>query len=377
MTNSSVSATHDENSNTSSNTTENNNSVGRILRGTVLFTAIALGCFVLLNNSVNRLSFHPISYYASSYIGATSSSSASQMANYAELDKVLRNASMVMGGEKKTVIITTLNDAWAETNSIFDLFVESFAIGNDTKGLLKHLVVICLDDKALARCLASHPHCFRLETKGANFTREASFMSSAYLDMMWRRIQFLGSVLEMGYSFVFTDADIMWLRDPFQRFFQEGDFQIACDYYNGNSHDPHNPPNGGFTYAKSNDRTIKFYKFWYLSRRAYPGLHDQDVLNEIKFSPVIGKIGLKMRFLDTAYFGGFCQPSRDLNLVCTMHANCCVGLNKKINDLTILLQDWRRFTSKQPNINSHSSWSVPQNCSTFFKDMVQKKPRNI
>lgn len=154
----------------------------------------------------------------------------------------------------------------------------------------------------------------------------------------------------------------MWLRDPFQRFFQEGDFQIACDYYNGNSHDPHNPPNGGFTYAKSNDRTIKFYKFWYLSRRAYPGLHDQDVLNKIKFSPAIRKIGLKMRFLDTAYFGGFCQPSRDLNLVCTMHANCCAGLNKKINDLTILLQDWRRFTSKQPNINSHSSWSVPQNC---------------
>lgn len=126
------------------------------------------------------------------------------MGKYAELDKVLRNASMVMGGENKTVIITTLNDAWAEPNSIFDLFVESFRIGNDTKGLLKHLVVICLDDKALARCLASHPHCFRLETKGANFTREASFMSSAYLDMMWRRIQFLGSVLEMGYSFVFT-----------------------------------------------------------------------------------------------------------------------------------------------------------------------------
>lgn len=81
MSNISVSATdHDEDTNTSTSTEKNNNSVGRILRGTLLFTAIALGCFVLLRNSVNRLSFLPIySNHASSYIGATSSSSSSQV----------------------------------------------------------------------------------------------------------------------------------------------------------------------------------------------------------------------------------------------------------------------------------------------------------
>ena len=40
-----------------------------------------------------------------------------------------------------------------------------------------------------------------------------------------------------------------------------------------------------------------------------------------------------MRFFDTLYFGGFCQPSKDFNQVCTMHANCCVGLDNKVNDL--------------------------------------------
>ena len=107
-------------------------------------------------------------------------------------------------GNKKTVIMTTLNDAWAEPNSIFDLFVESFRIGNGTEGLLKHLMVICMDEKAYARCSASHPHCYQLHTQGANFTNEAFFMSSGYLEMMWRRIEFLGEVLELGYSFVFT-----------------------------------------------------------------------------------------------------------------------------------------------------------------------------
>ena len=107
--------------------------------------------------------------------------------------------------------MTTLNDAWAEPNSIFDLFIQSFRIGNNTKGLLKHLVVICLDDKAYSRCLALHLHCYQLRTNGANFTKEAFFMSPDYLEMMWRRIEFLGSVLEMGYSFVFTVRNLSFI----------------------------------------------------------------------------------------------------------------------------------------------------------------------
>ncbi|KAK8537359.1 hypothetical protein V6N12_043525 [Hibiscus sabdariffa] len=33
---------------------------------------------------------------------------------------------------------------------------------------------------------------------------------------------------------------------------------------------------------------------------------------------VISNIGLKIRFLDTAYFGGLCEPSRDLNVLCKL-----------------------------------------------------------
>ncbi|KAL6175747.1 hypothetical protein ACLB2K_052386 [Fragaria x ananassa] len=301
------------------------------------------------------------------------------------LDAVLRNASM----KDKTIIVTTLNDAWAEPNSIFDLFLESFRIGNNTKRLLKHLVVICLDQKAYARCVALHPHCYQLYTEGANFTSEAAFMSSDYLHMMWRRIQFLTSILEKGYSFVFTDTDIMWLRDPFPQFFPDADFQIACDYFQGDSYDVNNLPNGGFTYVISNKRTTKFYNFWYFSRQAYPNNHDQDVLNKIKSDPFITTIGLKMRFLDTKYFGGFCQPSKDLNLVCTMHANCCVGLDNKVNDLKILLQDWKNYMALPPSSSSYStspssnstttpttmpSWTVPQNCRYTFLFLLNSLP---
>lgn len=156
----------------------------------------------------------------------------------------------------------------------------------------------------------------------------------------------------------------MWLRDPFAQFYQDADFQIACDFFNGNSYDLRNMPNGGFNYVKSNERTIWFYKFWFKSRDAYPRLHDQDVLNKIKMHPLISKKNMKIRFLSTAYFGGFCQASKDLNKVSTMHANCCVGLDNKINDLKILLEDWRKYMALPENEKkqSHPSWSVPQSC---------------
>lgn len=157
----------------------------------------------------------------------------------------------------------------------------------------------------------------------------------------------------------------MWFRDPFPRFYFEAEFQIACDHFSGSPDDiQQNRPNGGFTYVKSNIRTVEFYKFWYKSREIYPGYHDQDVLNIIKDDPFITTIGLKIRFLNTAYFGGLCEPSKDLNEVCTMHANCCYGLESKLHDLRLMLQDWKQFMSLPTSMKRSStvSWRVPQNC---------------
>ncbi|KAM0070380.1 putative nucleotide-diphospho-sugar transferase [Helianthus debilis subsp. tardiflorus] len=103
-----------------------------------------------------------------------------------------------------TVIITSLNDAWAEPQSMFDLLLKSFRIGNQTERFLKHLVVVNVDQKAYARCLKLHPHCYRLNTNGSDFSGQADFMTADYLKIVWRKIDFLGKVLDLGYSFVFT-----------------------------------------------------------------------------------------------------------------------------------------------------------------------------
>ncbi|XP_075077880.1 uncharacterized protein At4g15970-like isoform X1 [Nicotiana tabacum] len=332
--------------------------VRRIATVALVLAAASFSCFVLYRAGENVGFRIPDSFITSR---ATPNVSASSDSEEYRLEKVLKNAAM----EDKTVILTTLNEAWAAPNSVVDLFLESFRIGDHTRRLLNHLVIIALDEKAFTRCLSLHIHCYALVTEGVDFSKEAYFMFPDYLKMMWRRIDFLRVVLEMGYNFVFTDADVMWFRDPFPHFYKDADFQIACDHFSGKPDDVGNRPNGGFNHVRSNNRSIEFYKFWYSSREMYPSLHDQDVLNNIKNDSFIRDIGLKMRFLDTAYFGGFCEPSKNLSEVCTMHANCCFGLESKLHDLRILLQDWKSFLSLPPaqKISSAVSWRVPQNCS--------------
>lgn len=114
--------------------------------------------------------------------------------------------------ENKTVILTTLNEAWSEPGSIFDLFLESFKIGDNTQKLLNHLVIITLDHKAHARCLSIHPHCFALKSHGLNLSSEAFFMTSNYLEMLWARIHFLSTILHMGYNFIFTVSILSFLN---------------------------------------------------------------------------------------------------------------------------------------------------------------------
>ncbi|KAK9117985.1 hypothetical protein Scep_016078 [Stephania cephalantha] len=344
--------------------------VVKLALGMSLLTAVF---FVVYQAQINPLYLVPRASRGVSDLSSAAVPSSISDTREAKLQKVLNCAAM----DDKTVILTTLNEAWATPGSILDLFLESFRIGNKTQRLLRHLVIVALDQKAYDRCLDVHFHCLVLTTEGADFSEEAYFMTPDYLKMMWRRIDFLRTVLEMGFNFIFTDADIMWFRNPTLHFYPDADFQISCDRFNGNSYDANNMPNGGFNYVKSNNRTIEFYKFWYNSRMTYPGRHDQDVLNKIKKNSFISKLGLTMRFLDTAYFGGLCEPSRDLNVVCTMHANCCYGLDSKLQDLGLMLEDWRKFMALTPELklSRHASWRVPHNCSLSSYRRVRTKKK--
>ena len=116
-----------------------------------------------------------------------------------ELDLVLAKTA----NANRTLIITALNGAWVEPNTMIDLFLESFRVGEGTQELLNNLLIVAMDAKAYNRCLQIHQHCYSLKTRGVDFSAEKLFMSEDYLKMMWRRLGFLGEILKRGYSIAF------------------------------------------------------------------------------------------------------------------------------------------------------------------------------
>ncbi|XP_062199625.1 uncharacterized protein At4g15970-like [Phragmites australis] len=271
------------------------------------------------------------------------------MADEDKLPEVLRRAAM----EDKTIIMTFTNEAFAAPGSLMDLFLESFRTGVRTEPLLKHLIIVAADAKAFERCQLVHPLCYALPVGGANFTSEQVFMVGDYLDMMWRRNRFQARVLELGYSFVFTDVDIVWFRNPLLRIPVGVDFAMSSDsFYGDNPYDLNKRANGGFVYSKASARTVAFYGGWYEARKAYPGKNEQDLFDKLK-RELSAAHGVAAQFVDTAYLGGFCERRkniRDFNKLCTFHGNCLVGIKSKLEKLRGVLDEWKRFKASNGTI---------------------------
>ncbi|XP_020093136.1 uncharacterized protein At4g15970-like [Ananas comosus] len=258
--------------------------------------------------------------------------------NNQDLLKLLQRAAT----EDRTVIITSVNKAWAAPNSLLDLFLESFRIGDNIEHLLNHLIVVTLDKKAFERCKAVHSHCYFLYVEGAKFDEEKVYMSKDYLDLVWSKVKLQQHILELGYNFLFTDVDIVWLRNPFEKMSAAAHISTSCDFYFGDPNSPINFPNTGFLFVKSYKKNIELFEYWHESREKFPGNHEQFVFNQIKFE-LADRFRVNIQYLDPANFGGFCNHTKGLDTIYTMHANCCVGLQAKLHDLRSVLDDWKVY----------------------------------
>ncbi|KAL6125785.1 hypothetical protein ACLB2K_073839 [Fragaria x ananassa] len=263
-----------------------------------------------------------------------------------ELEATLSRASM----ENKTVIIAVVNKAYAVQDvradtTMLDLFIESFWQGEGTRELIDHLVVVAVDQTAYDRCRFLRLNCYKLETDGVDFGGEKIYMSQDFIQMMWKRTWFLLEVLKRGYSFVFTDTDVVWLRNPFTKLSnnETEDLQISTDMFFGDPWNTTQLINTGFYYIKSNNKTIALFHKWYNLKDNATGLKEQDVLLNLLRGGIVPELGLRVRFLDTIYFSGFCQNSRDVREVSTVHANCCRSIVAKVQDLKAVLRDWKKF----------------------------------
>ncbi|OMP00791.1 Nucleotide-diphospho-sugar transferase [Corchorus olitorius] len=294
-----------------------------------------------------------------------------------ELDLALEEASM----PNKTVIIAVVNKAYVDQSvnaetTMLDLFLESFWLGDDTRPLLDHLLLVAVDQTAYDRCKFKRLHCYRLVTDGVDFGGEKVYMSEDFIKMMWRRTAFLLDVLRRGYSFIFTDTDVMWLRNPIANLSpnQTPDLQISVDQFHGDPRPEKNSINTGFYYIRSNNKTISLFDTWNSQKDNSTGKKEQDVLFDLMRAGLFGQLDLQVKILETRHFSGFCQDSGDVGAVTTVHANCCRHINAKIGDLTAVLRDWKRFkaaVTKYPkvasNITSSFRWSPHIGCMNSWR----------
>ncbi|RWR80818.1 Nucleotide-diphospho-sugar transferase [Cinnamomum micranthum f. kanehirae] len=275
-----------------------------------------------------------------------------------ELETALEGASM----ENKTLIIAVANKACTKEGSLLDLLLQSFQVGEGTQLLHNHLLLAAIDQTAFEQCNLRGLHCYKLMTEGVDFSGESIFMSRDYLKITWMKTLFQANVLRRGYNFIFTDMDVIWMRNPFERLVHQGvDLQISCDYYNGNPSDLANHINTGFYFVVSNNKTISMFDKWCSDRDDSLNLHDQHMLQRLIENGLIQRLDLRLRFLNPLYFGGFCANGGDYGKVVTMHANCCVTIDAKTRDLRAILDGWIKFKG-QSNATSTVQWPDHSNC---------------
>ncbi|CAN6291086.1 unnamed protein product [Urochloa humidicola] len=263
--------------------------------------------------------------------------------------------------DDRTVIITCVNEAWAKPGSLLDLFLESFRAGDGIAHLLDNVLIVAMDQPAMARCRALHPHCYLYTIPGVDLASAKFFLSKEYLELVWSKLKLQRRVLQLGYNFLFTDVDIMWFRNPFKHVTAYADMSVSSDVFFGDPDRIDNFPNTGFFHVRPNNRTIAMTRIWHQARERYPGMNEQPVFNAIK-KGLVAELGLRVQYMDPTFMGGFCSYGKDLRKICTMHANCCVGLGNKLRDLRTVLDDWKNYT-RMPHWAKHTArWTVPGAC---------------
>ncbi|KAH1118993.1 hypothetical protein AAZX31_17G172900 [Glycine max] len=251
-----------------------------------------------------------------------------------ELDDVLRRAIM----PDRSVILTMVNKSMASPGSILDILLQSFKSGDGTQRLLNHMVIITMDPHAFEYCRSLHPYCIHPSIFPHHFvTKRGSIITTPDQNLFtWTRNDVLFEVIQLGYSIIFTEADVLWLRSPLIKLNPSNELTISCNVLSDGQ-------SGSY-------------------------LHEESLCNTIKARQDAADLyGFRAQLVNTSYFGGFCQPSKNmLREAYTIQANCCDDLESKVHDLRIVLGDWIRFRNHASGVNALDKMDLrwPLKCST-------------
>ncbi|XP_020208262.1 uncharacterized protein At4g15970 [Cajanus cajan] len=269
-----------------------------------------------------------------------------------DLDNVLRSATM----PDKTVILTMVDESLAGPGSVLDILLQSFKSGEGTQRLLNHLVIITMDPQAFEYCRSIHPYCIHPSIFPHHFaTKKQSIVPTPVHSLFtWTRNDVLYEVVRLGYSIVFTDADVLWLRSPLINLNPIKELTISCNNLNDGQRGDY-LYDGGIFFLKANAISFEFFKHWKLIKVLFPKDPIQESLCTTiqQWPDAVEAYSFRVQLVNTTYFGGFCELNKDmLREAYTIQANCCDDLKSKVHDLRIVLDDWIRFKNRASGDNA-------------------------
>ncbi|CAI7929510.1 unnamed protein product [Closterium sp. NIES-54] len=251
--------------------------------------------------------------------------------------------------------------------------------------LVARLVVVAYDDASFEACCAMALNCYMDWQEDAPHREDLGggqkhFMTRAYIHLVWRKVAVVTSMLTLGYDVLFTDSDILWLRNPLPLLWRRPhDLQMSADWWSPNPRSV--VANGGFYAARANSRTLRFFSDWLAWHRRCPQFRIQQVFNWIRpeanpFTRVASP--LLLRYLHTNQFGGFCEMGHALSTLLTVHANCCPGLGNKLPVLNQLAADWDFFSAlpvaAREGMEERGFEWKGRNCSTNWNKLPRDTP---
>ena len=172
--------------------------------------------------------------------------------------------------------------------------------------------------------------------------------------------------LELHGTIILQEADVLWFRSPLSHFNPGNELSISCKYSSDGQRGAY-IQDGGIFYLKANAIAFEFFKYWKLVKVLYPKSQAEDSLctTIMQNQDTVGTYGFRVKYVDTTYFGGFCQLNKDkLREAYTIHANCCDDLTSKVHDLRIVLDDWTHFRKNVSGDNASDQMIMgrPRKC---------------
>ncbi|CAI5458417.1 unnamed protein product [Closterium sp. Yama58-4] len=224
----------------------------------------------------------------------------------------------------RTVIVTALSEAWAPMMRFFLhrlRLVEQQACAEGAAAreaglnqLVDRLVVVAYDDASFEPLhrSSSFPSSPLLSLLRASKPLNSLPLPTPWPILLLRarrcggRCTWCWGMLALGYDVVFTDNDILWLRNPLPSLLLAApeDMHMSVDWL------PKHRIQQIFDWIRPEANPF--------TRTATP---------------------LTVRYLPTVHVGGFCEMGALAELV-TVHATCCFGLDSKLRVLRKIAADW-------------------------------------